>query len=299
MNKLPVRRGPRFAPGGVRERSMKKKYIVWLIVTVVIAVDLFVLLYPTVSGYINSQTQSRVVTRYLESVADMEEDNTQALWDAARAYNGRLLRKTNRLIFTPEETTEYKELLNTGNGVMGILSIDKINVKLPIYHGTDEGVLQVGLGHMQGTSLPVGGSGTHAFITGHRGLPSSTLLTDLNKMAAGDTFAVYVLGETLLYRVDRIQTVEPSDARVLDIDPDMDYCTLVTCTPYGINTHRLLVRGRRIDGEAVAERKTYYAGARQADKSMTVLLLLIPILPVLLIYIILKCRKIRRGGIVP
>jgi len=179
---------------------------------------------------------------------------------------------------------------------MGILVIDKIDVKLPIYHGTEAAVLQVGLGHMPGSSLPVGGTGAHAFITGHTGLPSTTLLTRLDRMAVGDTFVIYVMGETLTYEVDKIEVVLPHEVESLKIDPDMDYCTLVTCTPYGINSHRLLVRGRRI--ENMAEASVYGAGAVQVDKYRIILIFIIPVLPLLAIYIILKSRRIIKGGVI-
>ena len=276
---------------------MKKKYIIAIIVAVFILIDLSVLLYPSLSAYVNARSQSRAVAHYFDDVAGMDDTDIQAILEAAREYNRDLLRMANRFNYTQADTARYKALLNTGRGVMGVLAIDKINVKLPIYHGTDEDVLQVGLGHLQGTSLPVGGTGTHAFITGHRGLPSSTLLTELDKLAEGDTFALYIMGETLTYRVDNIQTVLPEEVSSLDIDPDMDYCTLVTCTPYGVNSHRLLVRGYRIENlnpgwDAV------YADARRLDKALVILLFLAPAVPALVIYLVIRCRKIRKGGCV-
>jgi len=276
---------------------MKKKYIAVIIVILVVVIDLSVLLYPTVSDYINAHSQSRVVAKYIDDVAGIDDNNAQALLDAARAYNQTLLTKTDRFQFTSEEMAAYQKLLDVSGGVMGILVIDKINVKLPIYHGTDEGVLQVGLGHLPGSSLPVGGVGTHTIITGHRGLPSSTLLIDLNKMAEGHTFVLYVLGETLTYQVDEIDTVEPQQVEELTIDPNMDYCTLVTCTPYGINTHRLLVRGHRIENASDTQ-WIFSADADRLDKAMILLIFNIPVLPILLIYGIVKYRKIRKGAIV-
>jgi len=270
-----------------------KKYIIGITVTLFILIDIFVLLYPTVSDYFNSISQSRATARYIDDVAVMDNMEMQTILKAAREYNKILLNKVNRFEFTEEETAEYKKQLNTSHGVMGILVIDKIDVKLAIYHGTDSAVLQVGLGHMQGTSLPVGGTGTHTFITGHRGVPSATLLTDLDKMIEGDTFTLYIMGETLTYQVDNIQTVEPQEVESLNIDPDMDYCTLVTCTPYGINSHRLLVRGHRVKN-AVTE--TIYAGARQLNKILVILIFIVPALPVFIIFFIVKCRKIHKGG---
>jgi len=273
-----------------------KKYITGIIMTLGVVLTLSVLLYPTVSAYINSHNQSRVVTRYLDDVANMNGENIQAELNAAREYNKRLLAKQSRFVFTDEETAEYEKLLDTGRGVMGILAVDKMNVKLPVYHGTDRGVLQIGLGHLKGTSLPVGGTGTHAFITGHRGLPSSTLLTHLDKMEEGDLFVIYVLGETLTYQVDNIKTVEHDEKRAMDIDPDMDYVTLVTCTPYSVNTHRLLVRGHRVESAPVSVRKTAFADARRLDRPMVILMLTAPVLPFVAIYTIVKCIKIHREG---
>jgi len=273
---------------------MKKNYMAGIIVTLVIIAILSMALYPTVSDYVNSRSQSRAVAGYIDDVAGMDDTHAQALLEAAREYNQFLRRKTDRFEFTQEETAEYKKLLDTGRGVMGILNIDKIGVKLPIYHGTDEGVLQAGLGHLQGSSLPVGGIGTHALITGHRGLPSSKLLSNLDKMAEGDVFILHVLGETLTYRVDQITVVEPDEVSALDIDPTRDYCTIVTCTPYGINSHRLLVRGHRIENARNTE--FVYADARQLDKLLTILVFILPAIPILAIIIAIGCRKIHPQG---
>ena len=275
---------------------MKKRYIVAFVVLVAIAADVFALLYPTVSAYINSQNQSRAVARYLDDVATMDSKDAQALLDAAHEYNERLLHKANRFAFSEEETAQYQRMLDTGRGVMGILVIGKIDVELPIYHGTDAGVLQVGLGHLQGSSLPVGGAGTHAIITGHRGLPSSTLLTDLNKMEQGDTFVLYVMGETLTYQVDQIETVQPQELEALGIDSDKDYCTLVTCTPYGINTHRLLVRGHRIENALNIGWDDLHADANRLDKTRVIVICMIPVLLILMVYAFIKARKIQKSA---
>jgi sortase A len=261
-----------------------------------ILITLSVLLYPAVSDYVNSRSQSRAVAHYIGDVAAMEDENMRALLEAAHDYNRSLFLKQDRFRFSEEETAEYREQLNTGRGVMGILVIDKIDVNLPVYHGTDQDTLQVGLGHMQGTSLPVGGAGTHAFITGHRGVPSSKLLTDLNKLTEGDTFTLYVMGEALTYQIDQILVVEPHETEALSIDPDMDYCTLVTCTPYGVNSHRLLARGRRMENAANPGWETIYAGARWLDKPIVIMIFMIPVIPVLFIYIIIRCRKIQKEG---
>ena len=274
---------------------MKNKMIKILFIIGIIA-TLSVLLYPFVADHVNARNQSRVVSHYFEDIAEMDDSERQAMLEAAHEYNINLLYKTNRFVFTDKDTLIYNKQLDAGRGIMGILKIDKINVNLPIYHGTDEGVLQVGAGHLRGTSLPVGGIGTHAFITGHRGLPSSTLLSNLDKMTKGDIFIIYVMGETLTYEVDDIQTVIPEDVDVLNIYPDKDYCTLVTCTPYGINTHRLLVRGHRVDGMVDSQAEMSGAGSKRPEKIVVIGIFMIPVLPILLIIAIFKCVKIHRKG---
>jgi sortase A len=273
-----------------------KKHIISILFLLGVLTSISVLLYPFAADYVNSRSQSRVVTNYVDDVATMDDGSRQAMLDVAHEYNQNLRGNANRFKYTEEETAAYRKLLDVGHGVMGILIIDKINVNLPIYHGTDETVLQVGIGHLQGTSLPVGGSGTHAFITGHRGLPSSKLLSNLDKLAQGDTFALYILGETLTYQVDNIQTVTPDEVKALDIDINMDYCTLVTCTPYGINTHRLLVRGSRVENVAGAGWETAYADAKRLDTILIILLFLVPVLPAFLLYAIVRCVKIHKRG---
>jgi len=274
---------------------MKKKLIIGIIVLLFILIDLSVLLYPTVSEYVNSHSQSRVVTKYVDEVSGLSGAKTKAALEAARVYNRTLLEKEDRFKLTPAETAAYEKLLNTGSGVMGILVIDKLNIKLPIYHGSDEGVLAVGLGHIPGSSLPVGGVGTHTVIDGHRGLPSAKLLTELDRMAVGDSFILYVMGETLTYEVDQILTVLPDDTRALDIDPKQDYCTLFTCTPYGINTHRLLVRGHRV-ATADTGWAAMSADASRLDKARIIVIFLIPAAAGLSIYVLIKSKKIRKGA---
>ncbi|MCL2105951.1 MAG: class C sortase [Oscillospiraceae bacterium] len=276
---------------------MKKHIFIYTGFALAFLVFLSVLLYPRVAKYVNARSQSRIVVQYLDKVSGMDEEEARVLLEAAREYNESLLEKAFRFEFTPEETARYKSLLDPGGGVMGILEIGKIDVKLPIYHGTDESVLAAGIGHLPGSSLPVGGTGTHAVITGHRGLPSSKLLSSLDKIAEGDTFLLHVLGETLTYQVDDIKTVEPNELRALDIDPDLDFCTLVTCTPYGVNTHRLLVRGQRVETLASPDRATFRADARRVERPLIILLFLVPALPVLVIFFVLGYRKIRKGGV--
>lgn len=275
---------------------MMKKHLIRAAFVLGAAIALSVLLYPVVANLVNSRNQSRAVTGYMAGVALSDGSGWPAMLEEAGEWNRWLLGKKNKFFFTLEETMRYNRLLDTGRGVIGVLEIEKIDVKLPIYHGTDEGVLQVGVGHMQGTSLPMGGAGTHAFLTGHRGLPSSQLLSHLDKMAVGDTFNIYVLSDILTYRVDEIRTVLPEEAGTLPIDPAMDYCTLVTCTPYGVNTHRLLVRGRRIE-TAVATRILAAASeAHRPNKCLVLAFALAPILPLLLIYTLAQAIKIIKKG---
>ena len=280
---------------------MKKTVFVVAIILVFLT-GLTILLYPYVSGYINNIRQSRVVASYHSGIETLSENDIAQQLDAAREYNIALQRKSNRFILSDEEMEEYLELLNPlGNGVMGTLAIDKINVNLPIYHGTNEGVLRVGAGHLEGTSLPVGGIGTHSVITGHRGLPSSILLTELDKMEVGDTFVLHVLSESLTYIVDQIIVVEPHEMDALAIEGDKDYCTLVTCTPYGINSHRMLVRGQRYieDNEAVEEVTTTAQPQVQGDASSinSILVSAVIVAPVLVIVaVVFSIRVVKLHG---
>lgn len=275
-----------------------KKYLISMGFALGILITLSVLLYPTIGEYLNSKSQSRYVNHYLDNVAALDDTKAQKILEAAHEYNKSLIGNYGRFEFTEQDTAEYQKQLNTGLDIMGILVIDKIGVKLAVYHGTDQATLQIGLGHMQGTSLPVGGTGTHSFITGHRGVPSSTLLTELDKMEKGDTFTLYVMNKVLTYKVDNIQTVEPHQVQSLSIDTTMDYCTLVTCTPYGVNSHRLLVRGHRVENAANVETAPIRPDAKPLDKIMIILFFIIPVFPVMIIYFIFKCRKIHKGGTV-
>lgn len=193
---------------------------------------------------------------------------------------------------TKEERKEYESLLNVSeNGIIGYIEIPVINCSLPIYHGTDETVLQIAVGHIEGSSLPVGGLGTHCVLSGHRGLPSAKLFTNLDKLSEKDTFYIRVLNETLTYEVDQIRIVEPHEVEALEIEPGKDYCTLVTCTPYGINTHRLLVRGHRINNPAGAGAVRATANAIQIRPALIAIVIAIPMLLVLLIILLVKTRK--------
>ena len=224
-----------------------KKLLPNLLLAAVFLVGLTLLLYPVISNYVNERHQSHVVSSYESDIAQLPQEDYGPILAAAEEYNKELEQNPDRFLQTEEMDANYQAQLNpTKNGIMGYVEIDSISVKLALYHGTDDSVLQVGAGHVEGTSLPVGGKGTHCAISGHRGLPSAMLFTDLDKLKVGDTFSIHTLDRVLWYRVDQILVVEPSDLEALEIDPEQDYCTLVTCTPYGINSHRLMVRGVRM-----------------------------------------------------
>ena len=269
---------------------MKKKSgkITTVLLIIILLVGLSLLLYPSVSDYWNSFTQSKAIASYSEEVAKLNEDKYEELWAAAEAYNESLLERTNTYILSEEQKEEYETLLDvSGIGVMGYIEIPVIDCSLPIYHGTEESVLQIAVGHLDWTSLPVGGESTHCVVSGHRGLPSAKLFSDLDKMVEGDVFMLRVLDEVLTYEVDQILIVEPQDTEALHVVEDRDYCTLVTCTPYGVNSHRLLVRGHRIENIEEAKTVRVTADAIQIEPLLVAPLVALPILLVLLIRLLL------------
>lgn len=214
---------------------------------------LSLLLYPTISNYWNSLHQSQAIAVYDQTLDAMDREKNQVMLQQAREYNDSLLSRSDEFHLDEALQAQYESLLNvTGTGIMGYVDIPCINCKLPIYHGTDESVLQVAVGHLEWTSLPIGGPSTHAVISGHRGLPSAELLTHIDRLETGDKFYLHVLGEELEYCVDDIAVVLPNDTSRLRMVAGEDYVTLVTCTPYGINSHRLLVRGTRVQNGAAA-----------------------------------------------
>lgn len=225
-----------------------KKNLINIFLAVIVLAGLCLLLYPSFSDWWNSMHQSRAIAAYVETVDAMSQEEIDEILNAAREYNERLWHRQNRWVLSEEEQAEYESLLDvSGNGIMGYINIPVIGVNLPIYHGTEESVLQVATGHLSATSLPVGGPGTHAAISGHRGLPSARLFTDLDQLKVGDIFTVSVLNEVYTYQIEQIVTVVPEDTSQMNLYQGEDLCTLQTCTPYGVNSHRLLLRGRRIE----------------------------------------------------
>lgn len=264
-----------------------------LILVAALLVGIGLLLYPSFADYWNSFHQSRAVMSYAEHVSDMNAEEYDRLLAEARDYNGRFVEDGLDWHMTEEDRAAYESALNVdGNGIMGYIKIPKIDVMLPIYHGTEEKVLQTSIGHLESSSLPVGGESTHCLLSGHRGLPSARLFTDLDQLREGDTFTITVLNDTLTYEVDHTWIVEPEDLTHLQIEKGKDLCTLITCTPYGINTHRLLVRGHRIpnaDGGAMV-----VADAIQIRPVFIAPFLAIPILVLLLIWVLISTSVSRR-----
>ena len=237
---------------------MRKNHVTTLLLIFILIAGLSLLLYPTFADWWNSMHQSRAIVEYDSTLAEMEPEDYSALFAAAEDYNRRLSREAYPIWFH-ENVSGYEEALNlSGTGIMGYIQIPNIEVSLPIYHGTDETVLQIAVGHLEWTSLPVGGTGNHCVISGHRGLPSSELFTNIDHLELGDRFYIHVLGQTLEYQVCHIAVVEPTDQKLLTAVEGQDLVTLVTCTPYGINSHRLLVRGIRTGTAGAAEQGGVY-----------------------------------------
>ncbi len=241
-----------------RDKKQKKQRrgpsISTIVLVIILLVGVGILLYPSVSDWWNSMHATRAIASYVTAVEDLSGQEREAMLEAAREYNSRLANGVN-FTLTDEQRAEYDSLLDiTGTGIMGYVQITSIGVNLPVYHSVDEAVLQIAVGHIPGSSLPVGGDRTHSVLSGHRGLPSAKLFSDLDQMVEGDTFTLNIMDQTITYMVDQIRIVLPEETDELAITDGKDYCTLVTCTPYGINTHRMLVRGKRIDniiGEVV------------------------------------------------
>ena len=267
----------------------KHKTVIFL--TLGFLVGICILLYPTISDYWNSKTQSRAITDYESVLENINEEEYAEILERAHDYN-KALYETDYPLLDYKQVSGYQNTLNvTGNDMIGYLKIDCIGIELPIYHGTSDDVLNKGVGHLEGSSLPVGGENTHAVMSAHRGLPSSKLFTDLDRVELGDTFQIIVLDEVLTYQVDSIKTIEPNDISNMQIIEGGDYCTLFTCTPYGINTHRLLVRGVRI--ETVYEKPAIYISneAFRIEPLLVTPAVAAPMLLVLLIHLLVKYRE--------
>lgn len=264
---------------------MKKRLFTVLIVIILLS-GLSLLLYPTVSDYLNSVSRAKDISTYAASVSRIDEAEREKIWNSAVEYNTRLAQKPTHWRLSKEEIADYDSQLDVaGMGIMAYVEIPKLGCTLPVYHGTGAEVLQIAVGHLEGSSLPVGGKSTHCVLSGHRGLPSAKLFSNLDQMAEGDTFSVRTLDKVLTYEVDEISIVLPADTAKLQIVAGEDLCTLMTCTPYGVNTHRLLVRGHRVDEANAAVRVT--ADALQIDPLLVAPAIAVPLILILFIIVIL------------
>ena len=279
---------------------MRKNGFSTFILLLLLLLGLSLLLYPTFSDYWNSMHQTRAIATYAENVADLDSDKYEHIWNDAKAYNQRISQRENVYAMSDEETEDYHRQLNlTGEGIMGYIEIPGIHVTLPLHHTVEESILQVAVGHIEWTSLPTGGEGNHTVFSGHRGLPSARLFSDLDQLNPGDLFMLRILDELMTYEVDQILVVEPHEVEALQVQEGKDLCTLVTCTPYGVNSHRLLVRGHRVENpeEAVTLRVT--ADAYRIEPLVLAPLMAVPIFLVALWILSIAesvSRRRKRGG---
>ena len=277
---------------------MKRKHISTIFIILIFLVGLGFISYPTVSNLWNQAHQSRAIATYSKQVEKLDDSENKKMLKAARKYNKSLLKKSDHWKLSKKDKKKYESLLDvSGTGIMGYIEVPKIDCSLPIYHGTDEGALQIAIGHLEGSSLPVGGKNTHCVLSGHRGLPSARLFTDLDQMEEGDIFILNILGRKLAYEVDQIKVVLPEEMSDLEIEEGKDLCTLVTCTPYGINTHRLLVRGHRTE---YVEKKVEEEQKEVQTKKTDIRLMIaggagVLILLIIIIAIVIKRRRKRRN----
>lgn len=271
-----------------------KKHLSTIFLVLILLIGLSLLLYPSFSDWWNSLHQTRAIANYEEIMANMSDEDYSQLFEEALEYNRTLAAMDYPLMYY-DEVPGYYEMLNvTPGGIMGYIAIDKIGVKLPIYHGTSETVLQIAVGHVEGSSLPTGGEGTHCVLSAHRGLPSARLFTDLDKLEIGDTFVLTVIDRILTYQVDQILIVLPHEVEELYAVEGEDYCTLVTCTPYGVNSHRILVRGTRIENEKQQREIRVTADASIIEPVLVAPFVAAPILLVLLIILMLPKPRNKR-----
>ncbi len=277
-----------------KKKKKSNKFSTALLVFIFI-IGLAIMLYPTVSDYWNSLHQSRAIATYSQSVSGLGEDEYKEILEQANWFNEYLRSNCIGGTLTDSQMEMYKEMLDvSGTGIMGYIEIPSIDVSLPIYHTVDENVLQIAIGHIEWSSLPVGGESTHCVLSGHRGLPSAKLFTNLDKLGEGDKFMLHVLNETLTYEVDQVLIVEPKDVSNLNVSQGEDLCTLVTCTPYGVNSHRMLVRGHRVENTVETPTVNIVSEAVQIEPLIVAPVIAIPILLGLLIFVMIKYRRKKR-----
>jgi len=272
-----------------------KKHFSTILLVAILLLGLSLLLYPAFSNYWNTFTQTRAIASYTEQLTEMDEEAYAEIWAEVSAYNDALNDRQNPYLLSGELQARYNELLDiSGTGVIGYIDIPRLNVELPIYHGVSNEVLQVAAGHLEWTSLPEGGVNRHSAISGHRGLPSARLFTDLDQLAVGDYFEIYVLGRMLTYEVDQVLIVDPDMAEDLLVVEGKDLFTLVTCTPYGINSHRLLVRGHRVENLMEAQTVRVTADAFVIEKLVVAPFLLMPLLLVMITLLLVSDKQENR-----
>lgn len=269
-----------------------KKRKTTIILLISFFIGLSVLLYPSISSYWNSKTQSEAIVNYEAMLAQIKPEDYSALFEEADDYNQKL-HELDDPFKDRGQLPDYHSILDiTGTGMMGYITVPRIGQELPVYHGTSDGVLSVAVGHLEGSSLPVGGESTHSVVSAHRGLPTAVLFTHLDRMQIGDTFHFTILDRTITYEVDQIRVVDPDDTSLIQIIDGKDYCTLLTCTPYGINTQRLLVRGHQVD--ASQTHSLYVANEAYRIEPLVVMpIVALPIIAILLLYVIFAPVKKR------
>ena len=269
-----------------------KKHLSTIFFGIIFLIGLLLVLYPTVSNFLSNREQKKVIREYSNIVNNMDKEEKEAMYNEAVDYNKKIYENGMIDYSNPDAVEGYNDILDvSGTGIMGYISIPKINVELPIYHGTSDGVLQVAVGHLEGSSLPVGGENTHFVLSGHRGLPSADLFTHLDRLNVHDIFTISVLDKTLVYEIDQIKVVAPGDTQYLQIEDGKDYCTLLTCTPYGINTHRLLVRGVRVADSDDKNNIYVYADAYKIDTKTVTVLMAVPLTLLLLLGMVVHIRR--------
>lgn len=269
-----------------------KKHLSTIFFGIIFLIGLLLVLYPTVSNFLSNREQKKVIREYSNIVNNMDKEEKETMYNEAVDYNKKIYENGMIDYSNPDAVKGYNDILDvSGTGIMGYISIPKINVELPIYHGTSDGVLQVAVGHLEGSSLPVGGENTHCVLSGHRGLPSADLFTHLDRLNVHDVFTISVLDKTLVYEIDQIKVVAPGDTQYIQIEDGKDYCTLLTCTPYGINTHRLLVRGRRVSDSDDENNIYVYADAYKIDTKTVTVLMAVPLTLLLLLGMAVHIRR--------
>jgi len=275
---------------------MKKGRALNVVLVIALLAGISLLLYPGIADLFNRQHQTKAVASYVDHVEQLNQIDYETFKSAAEDYNTNILPKNSEYILSDEMKATYNSLLNIdGSGIMGYVDIPTAEITLPIYHGTEDDVLRVGAGHLEWTSLPVGGEGTHCVLSGHRGLPSARLFTDLDKLEVGDCFMLHVIDEVLTYEVDQILIVEPDTVEALAVCEGEDLCTLMTCTPYGLNTHRIMIRGKRIETKEETVKTHITSEAVQIEPLLMAPIAAIPLLFILFIIFFFHDRRKTRG----